>query len=204
VLHLDDAPDIDEDRNVNDVVGEFIPSAPFILSHTISMDERAKKLIASLLECLGVRIFVSEQLIMLESNQNCNGTSPKWALQFDMMKGIVREPGRLMVHMPPKHSVLSIPEWHRNSHPILCFIDAVYICRRWSSRLHQDAFSDVLGGLETKLTTHLHAMLIAGLSVLSIASGHHLVEKLINAILGDELPPWKMLYLLPYPQIGKF
>ncbi|KAG2186894.1 hypothetical protein INT44_003121 [Umbelopsis vinacea] len=189
MLQLADAPDIEEDDGVHGPNGGIKSSPPFTLFKTMSMDERAKMFIGSLFGYLGIRLYVSEQYIMLESNQSCCGTSPKWALQFDMIKGIVREPGRLIVHIPPKSAILSIPEWHRNSHPILCFIDAVYVCRGWSSRLHQDAFSDVLGGSETKLTTHLHAMLIAGLSVLSIASGHQLVDQLISAILNHRLEP---------------
>ncbi|KAI8581470.1 hypothetical protein K450DRAFT_231465 [Umbelopsis ramanniana AG] len=191
MLQLSNAPDIDEDDGVHGPVGGNKSSPPFTLFETMSIDERAKMFIGSLFEYLGIKLFVSEQYFMLESTLSCSGTSPKWALQFDMIKGIVREPGRLIVHIPPKNSILSIPEWHRNSHPILCFIDAVYVCRRWSSRLHQDAFSDVLGGSESKLTTHLRAMLIAGLSVLSIASGHQLVDKLVQAILADKPEPIK-------------
>lgn len=124
---------------------------------------------------------------MLESNPDCIGASPKWVLQFSSIKGIIRERGCLIVQVPPKKAAFSIPGWHLNNDPLLSFIDAVYVCRRWSKRLDQEAFSDVLGGSENRLATHVHAMLIAGLSVLSIATKPQLVDKLVSAVLGGPL-----------------
>jgi Heterokaryon incompatibility protein (HET) len=189
MLQLVDCPEVDGDEVEIAAIGGISHSHIFDLFHGVSMEERAQKFIASLFRCVGIKFFVSENFFMLEGNPNCGGASPKWALRFDMMKGVIRERGRLIVQILPKNAALSIPGWHRNKHPVLSFIDAVYLCRRWSKRLDQEAFSDVLGGSEDQLETHIHAMLIAGLSVLSIASSHQLVDKLITAILGGNLDP---------------
>jgi hypothetical protein len=187
ILQPVDYPDVDEDDAVEITAKGILSSQRLNLLHDVTMDERAKAFIASLFRGVGVRFFVSDQFFMLESDPNCIGASPKWALQFDSIKGIIRERGRLIVQVPPKKAALSIPGWHRSNDPFLSFIDAVYVCRRWSKRLDQEAFSDVLGGSENQLATHIHAMLIAGLSVLSMANRPQLVDKLVSAVLGGEL-----------------
>jgi hypothetical protein len=71
----------------------------------------------------------------------------------------------------------------------LRFIDAVYVCRKSSTYLNQEAFSDILGGSEQKLASDLHATLIASLSILCIAGCDGLVDILVMAILGVKFEP---------------
>ncbi|CAO3674635.1 unnamed protein product [Umbelopsis ramanniana] len=188
-FQLDKCSDTD-----NKEVGSSTPgTAPFAqLSkplETISVGERAVAIIRSLLDYIGATFFVSEQFFMLESKQSVDMIPPKWASHFDKMKGIVREPGRLIVQIPPKATSLSIPAWYGSTNPYLRFIDAVYVCRSSISRLSQETFADVLGGSEQDLATNLHAALIAGLSILSIAGGDGLVEKLVMAVCEVKMDP---------------
>jgi hypothetical protein len=105
------------------------------------------------------------------------------------MKGVIREQGRIIVQIPSKDTPWSIPEWHDHNHPYIRFIDAIYVCRKSPNRLDEDIFSDILGESEQKLAADLHAILIAGLSILSIAGGSGLVETLVLAVLGEKLDP---------------
>ncbi|KAI8576462.1 hypothetical protein K450DRAFT_214218 [Umbelopsis ramanniana AG] len=130
---------------------------------------------------------------MLESDRCIDMKPPRWASHFDKMKGIIREPGRLLVQIPPEDTTLSVPTWYKAKELNLQFIDAVYVCRRSSLRPSQEAFSDILGGSEQNLAVDLHAILIAGLSILSIAGGDGLVEKLVMAIRCDELDPVQIM-----------
>jgi hypothetical protein len=161
-------------------------SKPFEI---ISVGTRGVAIIRSLLDCIGASLFVSEHFFMLESKQCRNMMSPKWASHFDQMNGIIREPGLLIVQIPPKNTSLSISTWYESTDPYLRFIDAVYVCRRSSFRLGQETFTDVIGGSEQELATNLHAALIAGLSILSIAGGDGLVEKLVMAICEVKMVP---------------
>jgi hypothetical protein len=100
-----------------------------------------------------------------------------------------------MVQIPAKNTASLTPTWRKNTHPYLRFIDAVYACRTSSTNLDEEVFSDILGGIEETLAADLHAILIAGLSILSIAGGDGLVEKLVTTILGAEqyssvMIPW--------------
>jgi hypothetical protein len=131
------------------------------------------------------------------------------------MKGIIREPGRLILQIPKQKSHLSVPGWYRNGNDLLSFIDAVYLCRRASPMVGPDAFSDVLGWPEQKLTIPLHATLIAGLSIISIVGGHQNVDQLVNAVLaaGSETLPtlpdstsndWQVLNRMKCPCQSEF
>jgi Heterokaryon incompatibility protein (HET) len=188
-LQLDEYSNIDN-KELESIAEDTAPFAktsnPF---ETMSNDERATVIMQSLLDCVGARLFVSDFFFMLESDGGVDMIPPKWASHFDKMKGIIREPGRLIVQIPPKNTSLSVPTWYKSINPYLRFIDAVYVCRRSSLRLSQEIFADVLGGLEQKIAVDLHAILIAGLSILSIAGGDGLVEKLVMAIRGDKLDP---------------
>jgi hypothetical protein len=103
------------------------------------------------------------------------------------MKGIIRQPGRLLVQIPPRNTSLSVPGWCRNQHPVLCFVDAVYVCRMASGLVESEAFSNLLGGSEAKLSRDLHATLLAGLSIVSIVGGGQNVNQLVKAILDTDM-----------------
>ncbi|CAO3692900.1 unnamed protein product [Umbelopsis ramanniana] len=127
---------------------------------------------------------------MLELQGGTDNIPPKWASEFDKMKGIIRDPGRLIVQIPTSKATLSVPaQKEQAAHPYLCFIDAVYACRTLSPRIDQEAFSDILGGSEQTLATDMHSILIAGLGILSIVGGDGMIEKLVEAILGIKLDP---------------
>ncbi|CAO3674717.1 unnamed protein product [Umbelopsis ramanniana] len=191
-LHLDeDEVLVVGNQEANSIALGTAPSArPLKLFGAISLDERVMNITQSLLNCVGARFFASDHYFMLKLDPCVDVMPPKWASHFDKMQGIVRETGILIVQAPSKRSSLSIPAWYQSSNPYLRFIDAVYTCRRSCLRhLRQEAFSDVLGGSEQKLAVDLHATLIAGLSILSIAGGDGLVEKLVMAIRGVKLDP---------------
>jgi hypothetical protein len=190
-LQLEEYSDTD-DKDVETIKSVTTPFAQLSKSFkTISVDDRGVAIIRSLLDCVDASFFVSGHFFMLESNQCVDMVPPKWASHFDKMKGIIREPGRLIVEIPPKNTSLSISTWYGSTNPYLRFIDAVCVCRISCPRLRlsQEAFSGTLGGSEQKLAAELHAVLIAGLSILSIAGGNGLVERLVMAILGDKLEP---------------
>ncbi|CAO3671731.1 unnamed protein product [Umbelopsis ramanniana] len=188
-LQLDKYLDTD-DKDVEIVTSGTAPFAQLSKSfETISVDDRGVTIIRSLLDYVGATFFVSEHFFMLESKQCVDMVSPKWASHFDKMNGIIREPGLLIVQIPPKNTSLSISTWYESINPYLRFIDAVYVCRRSSFRPSQETFADVLGGSEQELATNLHAALIAGLSILSIAGGDGLVEKLVMAICEVKMDP---------------
>lgn len=149
-------------------------------------EKRAINVMQTLFDFLEAKLFMSNCFCMLELNTCLDAVPPKWASKFDRMKGIIRESGRLIVQIPAENIASYIPKWRKNTHPYLRFIDAVYACR-WSSTNIDEDFSDILGGIEETLATDLHAILIAGLSILSIAGGDGLVEKLVTAILGAKL-----------------
>jgi hypothetical protein len=120
---------------------------------------------------------------MLKLRGKSTGVSPKWAFQYDKMKGIIREPGLLLVEIPKKRTKFSIPGWHNNENAVLSFIDSMYVCRQASSSVEQEAFADVLGESEERLSPQLHATLIAGLSIISMTGGNQNLTDLIDAIL---------------------
>ncbi|KAG2176715.1 hypothetical protein INT44_007379 [Umbelopsis vinacea] len=153
------------------------------LSYKLSVDNLAPKIISSLFRIINVKFFTSENVFMLKSENPANTIATQWVQQFDKMKGIIRESGLILVQIPLAKSAFSIPGWYNNANPLLRFADAVYVCRCSSSRLDEEAFSEILGESEAKLETKLHAVLIAGLSVLSIAGGYGLIENLISAVL---------------------
>lgn len=100
------------------------------------------------------------------------------------MKGIIRQPGLLVVQIPQKRTKFSIPGWYNHDNALLCFIDAIYVCRSASDDVDYNAFSVVIGGQEQRLSIHLHATLIAALAVVSIIGGqnvNHIVEAILNA-----------------------
>jgi hypothetical protein len=129
-------------------------------------------------------IYGNQEYFMLKLRGKIGGVSPKWASQFDKMKGINREPGLLFVQIPQKRTELSIQGWHNNEDPLLSFIDSINVCRKASfSVVSEEAFADILGGSEQRLSPQLRATLIAGLSIISINGGHQNVADLVNAIL---------------------
>jgi hypothetical protein len=188
-LELNHLPNIAENDDQYNFAGKDTISQQTKLFHTMSISNRAIAIIQSLLNCFNARIFTSENFFMLEIDQCADRIPPGWASHFDKMKGIIREQGRLIVQIPSKKTALSIPAWHKGNHPYLCFIDAVYTCRRSSTRLAEDIFTDVLGESEQKIATNLHAILIASLGILSIVGGDGLIEKIVTAILGTTQDP---------------
>jgi hypothetical protein len=188
-LQLDDFLDVDRiDDQANSVESiDFVPS--LTLLDTIPIYDRTIYIIQSLLDRFGAQLFMSNYFFMLELSGYVDTTPPDWASHFDKMKGIIREPGRLIVQIPQMKTSLSIAAWHGSMHPYLRFVDAVYVCRRSCTRLGQEVFSDLLGGSEQNLATDLHALLIACFSIISVAGGMGLVEKLVMAILGVKLDP---------------
>lgn len=186
---MEDFPDTDENESFSTASARKVPLAPLsILFDTESVHKRTINIIQSLLNCFSITFATSGNFFRLVSDRCVDMQPPKWAAHFDKMLGIIREPGRLIVQFPSNKIILSVPQWH-NMHPYLQFIDVVYTCRRLSNRVDQEAFSDVFGGSEQKLATNLHAVLIAGFSILSIAGGDELVEKMVMAILGIQLNP---------------
>jgi hypothetical protein len=188
-LQLDDFLDVDriDDQAQSVESVNFVPSLNLL--DTIPIYDRTISIIQSLLDCFGAQLFMSDYFFMLELSGYVDTAPPDWASHFDKMKGIIREPGRLIVQIPQMKSSLSIPAWNGSMHPYLRFVDAVYVCRRSCTRLGQEVFSDLLGGSEQNLATDLHALLITGFSILSVAGGEGLVEKLVMAILGVKLDP---------------
>jgi Heterokaryon incompatibility protein (HET) len=188
-LQLDEFPDIDKNEDES-ITASTVPFAqPSKMFETIPINERAIAIIKSLLECVGAKLFVSDFVFMLASDRSADIIPAKWAYHFDKMKGIIREPGLLIVQIPQKNTSLSVPTWYKSTNSYLRFIDSVYVCRVSCLQLSQETFSDVLGGSEQKLAKNLHAILIASLSILSIAGGAGLVEKLVMAIRDAKLDP---------------
>ncbi|CAO3674821.1 unnamed protein product [Umbelopsis ramanniana] len=192
-LYLDEFTAVDKQEDKSIALGIAPSAQPLKLFGAISIDERVLNITQSLLNCLGARFFASDHYFMLELDPCVDMMPPKWASHFDKMKGIIREKGRLIVQAPSKRTSLSIPGWYKSSNSYLRFIDAVYTCRRSCLCISQEAFSDVLGGSEQKLAADLHATLIAGLGILSVAGGDGLVEKLVMAIRGVKLHPIQSL-----------
>jgi hypothetical protein len=190
-LELDNWLDQDGSDDQNHSTKSTPLLKPLKLFDTTPINDRAFAIIESLLACFSARLFTSDHFFILELDGYANLIPPEWASYFDKMKGIIREPGRLIVQIPSKKTTLSIPAWHKSDHPYFRFIDAIYVCRQSSSQLDEDVFSDVLGESEKKIARDLHAILIAGLSILSIAGGYGLIEKLVIAILGIKLDPLK-------------
>jgi hypothetical protein len=179
---------IDNDNDV-DISVKTDQVATLKLFDTIPIGERAIAIIRALFSYFDAKLFMSDHFFLLELEGRANQMPPKWASDFDKMRGVIREPGRLIVQVPPKETTLSVPAWYNCIHPYIRFIDALYVCRRSSYSLNQEAFADVLGESEQELATDLHSILIAGLSVLSIAGGDGLVEKLVMAILDIQSDP---------------
>ncbi|CAO3693053.1 unnamed protein product [Umbelopsis ramanniana] len=182
-LQWSNLPDVQDRGSLVKSTGNDSPMISMKLLDTRSSDKRAINVIQTLFDCFEANLFMSNCFCMLELNTRMDAIPPKWASRFDRMKGIIREPGRLIVQIPAENTASFTPTWRKKIHPYLRFIDAVYACRRSSTNLDEEAFSDILGGIEVTLATDLHAILIAGLSILSIAGGDGLVEKLVTAIL---------------------
>ncbi|GAB5588204.1 hypothetical protein Unana1_03104 [Umbelopsis nana] len=159
----------------------------------------AIRVIACLLETEDIRLYTSDQVFALKLNTDTYDVSPKWAFHVDKMKGIIRKPGFLIVQIPQKRTRLSVPGWFNHDNTLLRLIDAVYVSRRVSDGIDQDAFSEVLGGQEQKLSIHLHATLVAALGIASMIGGPHIVHRIVDAVLKcgpDYAPlapawPWK-------------
>lgn len=144
-------------------------------------------------------MYANDRIFALQSQAHTHDATPKWAFQFDKIRGIIREPGMLIVQITKKSRNFGVIEWFDHDNTILRFIDAIYLCRRLSDELDPDAFSEVLGGQEQRLAIKLHATLIAALSIASIVGGAHIVHRVVEAILKcgpDYVPnapawPWK-------------
>jgi hypothetical protein len=183
---------ISEAKEIENSIGVTLAVTAVDQSYKLSIDNRAPEILSSLLDGLNVKLFVSEKVFMLSLDNPANAHATRWVQHFDKMKGIVRESGCILVQIPSKETKFSIPGWYNNPDQLLRFIDAVYVCRRSSShRLDQEAFSEILGESEPRLAIKLHALLIAGLSILSIVGGYGLIESLVSAVLGvkmDQVP----------------
>lgn len=149
----------------------------------VSKDQWVVGVIQSLINWADSEFSEEEGWFILKMNSGTRRQTPRWAFQFDKMRGIVRQPGLLAVQVLNKQTSHSIPNWHRSTDAQLLFVDAVYVCKGASDCLGSEAFSDVLRGSEQKLERHLHAALIDGLSIISIVGGHPNVEQLVKAIL---------------------
>lgn len=128
---------------------------------TISMAKLAIRVIVSLLNWATVKFYKHDQYVMLKLHGKKRGISPNWANQFNKMKGIIREPGLLLVQIPPRNTSLSVPGWCRNQHPVLCFVDAVYVCGMASGLVESEAFSNLLGAVRGKTVTRSSRNLIS-------------------------------------------
>jgi hypothetical protein len=181
-----------------------------------SMDDWATRLIASLLKWSHAKLYCNDQFFMVKIEEKERGHTSSCAFQYDKMYGIVRQPGLLIVQAPYESTNLSAANWSESSNVLLRFINAVYVCRMASKSFVQPGeFSDVLGGPEERLSTHLHATLIAGLSIISIVGGHQHIQRLVEAILGGELEPrqkstgttqdsWRILSRIKCPCESKY
>ncbi|CAO3686913.1 unnamed protein product [Umbelopsis vinacea] len=150
----------------------------------VSKDVWAVNVMTYLINQTDAVLYGNDEYFMLRLPGNNGGVSTTWASQFDKMKGIIREPGLLLVQIPQKRTELSISQWHNNEDPLLSFIDSINVCRKAScSVVSEEAFADILGGSEQRLSPQLRATLIAGLSIISITGGHQNVADLVNAIL---------------------
>lgn len=148
-----------------------------------SIEKWAIQVIGSLFEWAGCKLYVSHSLFYLKLYGQQQGLSPQWAFQFDRIKGVIREPGILLVEALQKTTKLSVPGWYENDNHVLRFINSIYVCRMASKAVNSEVFSEVLGSPEDKLYTKVHATLIAGMAIIGIVGGHHNVEKLVKAIL---------------------
>jgi Heterokaryon incompatibility protein (HET) len=188
-LKLDKFEDVKEDWNTHD--DNFaVMSMGFRLTHSMSKDDRATRIISSLIQGIGAKFYQNNTFFVMDLPDSNSYIAPRWALNFNRMRGVERLSSTLCVQIPQKRTKLSVPGWYMNENPLLRFIDAVYVCRRSTpDHLDKDLFSDVLGGTEERLEIHLHAILIAGLCILSVTEGPQLIEKLVNAILDLKADP---------------
>ncbi|KAI9289117.1 ankyrin repeat-containing domain protein [Umbelopsis sp. AD052] len=188
-LQLNDFPRMDNQNGHGQPAGETGYTQSWKPITAVVIDTHATAIIQHLLKLFDAKIDKIEDYFVLNMKGCAEQLPPPWASDFDKMNGIIREQGRLIVQIPSKNTNLSVPEWHRHENPHLGFIEAVYVCRRSSTHHNQEAFADILGGSEQTLKTDLHSILIACLSILSIAGGDGLVEKLVMAILNLESGP---------------
>lgn len=138
-----------------------------------------------------VSSFKSAAFIMVEVDRCPKQTSPTWAKPFNKMQGMSVQPGQLAVQIPSPEIAMKVLGRNLSAHNLLCFMDAVFICRKMSPRVGVEAFSNILGESEAKIATDLHAMLIAGLGILSIAGTDGHIDLLVKAILGEKLKDTK-------------
>lgn len=164
---------------------------------SISLSDEAARVITSLLKWAGVTIYRNQHFFVLMLRGSSRGHSPRWASNFDKLKGVVRDTGVLIVQAPYKRTDASIPGWYLSNNTILSFIDAVHVCRQASKHVKPGEYSEILGGPEERLSSQLHATLISALSILSIVGGSQLIQQLVNAILGIDLNSFQ-----PLPDTG--
>jgi hypothetical protein len=170
------------DTDIGAVEGEPVEDI-FSTAIGVSKDKWATRVITFLIYRADAILYGDGEYLMLKLRGKSTGVSPKWAFQYDKMKGIIREPGLLLVEIPKKRTKFSIPGWHNNENAVLSFIDSMYVCRQASSSVEQEAFADVLGESEERLSPQLRATLIAGLSIISMTGGNQNLTDLIDAIL---------------------
>ena len=72
----------------------------------------------TLFDRLDAKLFKSNHFFMLELNRCADTMPPKWASYFDKMKGIIREPGRLIVKTPPQDTRFASTSTIRKCTPI--------------------------------------------------------------------------------------
>ncbi|GAB5593481.1 hypothetical protein Unana1_08381, partial [Umbelopsis nana] len=158
-----------------------------------SNDDWTIRVIACLLKTEDITLYANEQFFAaMKRNTDTYEVFPNWTFHFDKMKGIIREPRYLIVQIPQKRTILSVPGWFDHDNALLRFIDAIYVCRKVSDGIDQDAFSEVLGGHEQRLSIQLHATLVAALGIASMVGGPHIVHRIVDAVLKcgpDYAPP---------------
>ncbi|GAB5591849.1 hypothetical protein Unana1_06749 [Umbelopsis nana] len=149
-----------------------------------STDDWAIQVIACLLKAEDITLYANGQFFAAKKrNTDTYEVFPSWTFHFDKMKGIIREPGFLIVQIPQKRTILSVPGWFDHDNALLRFMDAIYVCRKVSDGIDQDAFSEVLGVHEQRLSTQLHATLVAALCIASMVGGPHIVHRMVDVVL---------------------
>lgn len=149
----------------------------------LDIDKWASQLMSYLIHWADIQIYGNESCFELRMKGESRGHSPKWAFHFHKMKGIIRQPGLLLVQIYDQKADLSMPAWYSHANLLLLLINSIYVCRLVSSHIGPEAFSDIFGGQEQRISPCLHATLIASLAIISIVGGNQNAETLVESIL---------------------
>lgn len=142
------------------------------------------RVIGLLMSYTSAKMYLSNEVTVIEIDEQKSGSFPSWATYFNKMDGLVREDGRLLVQNQWNPRYLH-DNWSNSSNYLLIFVETIYACRKHSYlKIGEEAFSDVIGASEKVLPSYLHATLIAGLAIVSMVRGRHQIEMLLNSILG--------------------